>query len=451
MKFKYLAISTALILSGNASSMNLHIPDSDSVWYYEVGGQRPLTAPASPITNSIILGGSLDWGSGFNCSAFDPTLGIANTLNQVKSGADAIQQQVTDAATGAIASLPLLMLQRANPGLYELLMNSMARAEQGVQVSTRSCQQMQQTISQGGNPVEGWIDISRTHDWQDQMGSGGYRSASVDVVQAQQNVEKNNGENGVTWVGGTKAGGRGQQPIDIPSDIVKAGYNQSLNRAANSNAPAPQNGSRVSELWETPEELMSFSRSLLGEEKVRTYSDRPTETMPARGMSFEINKEVERLTPIFNGLIDGSVEPSGENMLSVSTPSMVINAGTIQALSNLPDADQTILKGRLIQEVATARVVEKALMLHRLLFSGAQEPNVAQNGPAQESAQKYSARLQQSIDDALFELEMNKRLASTTSQTINNVEAMQRRVGNSTVTPRPRQALPDETISSENN
>tara|TARA_R110000787_G_scaffold285955_1_gene402891 strand:+ start:18823 stop:20118 length:1296 start_codon:yes stop_codon:yes gene_type:complete len=431
--------------------MNLHIPDSDSVWYYEVGGQRPLTAPASPITNSIILGGSLDWGSGFNCSAFDPTLGIANTLNQVKSGADAIQQQVTDAATGAIASLPLLMLQRANPGLYELLMNSMARAEQGVQVSTRSCQQMQQTISQGGNPVEGWIDISRTHDWQDQMGSGGYRSASVDVVQAQQNVEKNNGENGVTWVGGTKAGGRGQQPIDIPSDIVKAGYNQSLNRAANSNAPAPQNGSRVSELWETPEELMSFSRSLLGEEKVRTYSDRPTETMPARGMSFEINKEVERLTPIFNGLIDGSVEPSGENMLSVSTPSMVINAGTIQALSNLPDADQTILKGRLIQEVATARVVEKALMLHRLLFSGAQEPNVAQNGPAQESAQKYSARLQQSIDDALFELEMNKRLASTTSQTINNVEAMQRRVGNSTVTPRPRQALPDETISSENN
>jgi integrating conjugative element protein (TIGR03755 family) len=432
VKLKYLAITTAFILSGNASAVNLQIPDSDSAWYYGVGGQRPLTAPASPITNSIILGGSLDWGSGFNCSAFDPTLGIANTLNQVKSGADAIQQQVTDAATGAIASLPLLMLQRANPGLYELLMNSMARAEQGVQVSTRSCQQMQQTISQGGNPLEGWIDISRTHDWQEQMGTGGYRSASVDVVQAQQNVEKNNGENGVTWVGGTKAGGRGQQPIDIPSDIVKAGYNQSLNRAANSNAPAPQNGSRVSELWETPEELMSFSRSLLGEEKVRTYSDRPTETMPARGMSFEINKEVERLTPIFDGLIDGSIEMSGDNLLSISTPSVVITSGTIQALRKLSVSERNILKGRLIQEVATARIIEMALMLLRLLFSGAQEPNVSQNGPAQEAAQKYSARLQQSIDDALFELEINQRLASVTPRIINASHRSLNEIGNQT-------------------
>lgn len=450
MKLKYLAITTAFILSGNASAVDLQIPDSNAGWYYGVGGQRTMTAPASPITNSIVLGGSLDWGSGFNCSAFDPTLGISNTLNQVKSGADAIQQQVTDAATGAIASLPLLMLQRANPGLYELLMNSMARAEEGLRVSTQSCQQMQQTISEGGNPLEGWIDISRTQDWQDQMGNGGYRSSSVDVVQAQQTVEKNNGENGVTWVGGTKAGGRGQRPIDIPSDIVKAGYNQSLNRDANSNASAPQNGSRVSELWESPEELMSFSRSLLGEEKVRTYSDRPTETMPARGMSFEINKEVERLTPIFDGLIDGAIEMSADNLLSISTPSVVITSGTIQALRKLSPSEQNILKGRLIQEVATARTIEKALMLLRLLFSGAQEPNVSQNGPAQEAAQKYSSRLQQSIDDTLFEHEMNKRLASSTSQTINDVEAMKRRVGTSTSTPTPRQLTSDEIISTEN-
>ena len=90
-----------------------------------------------------------------------------------------------------------------------------------------------------------------------------------------------------------------------------------------------------------------------------------------------------------------------------------------------------------------------ALMLLRLLFSGAQEPNVSQNGPAQEAAQKYSARLQQSIDDTLFEHEMNKRLASATSQTIKDVEALKTRTGTSTSTPRPRQLSPDETISTE--
>ena len=195
---------------------------------------------------------------------------------------------------------------------------------------------------------------------------------------------------------------------------------------------------------------MSFSRSLLGEEKVRTYSDRQTETMPARGMSFEINKEVERLTPIFDGLIDGAIEMSADNLLSISTPSVVITSGTIQALRKLSPSEQNILKGRLIQEVATARTIEKALMLLRLLFSGAQEPNVSQNGPAQEAAQKYSSRLQQSIDDTLFEHEMNKRLASSTSQTINDVEAMKRRVGTSTSTPTPRQLTSDEIISTEN-
>jgi len=447
--FKRLALVTSLVISSNATATGLQVPDSNAGWYYGVGGQRPISQPASPITNSIVLGGSLDWGSGFNCSAFDPTLGVANTLNKVKSGVDAIQQQVTEAATGAIASLPLLMLQRANPGLYELLMNSMARAQQGVRVSTQSCEQMQQTISQGGNPIEGWIDISRTHDWSDQMGGGGYRNAPVDVVEAQQTVDKNNGENGVTWLGGTKAGGRGQRPINIPSDIVKAGYNQSLNRSADSNLAAPQNGSRISELWETPEDLIRFSSSLLGEEKVRTYSDRPTETIPARGMAFEINKEVEKLTPKYNNLISGSSDLSNRNLMDISTPNVVITSNTIQALRKLNPSEQNILKDRLILEVATARVIEKSLMLLRLLSSGSQEPNVSQNGPAQEAVQKYTARLQQSVDDTLFEHEMSKRLASSTAQTIREVEIVKRRVGNSTLTSGQKFNSPDKSISSE--
>jgi len=446
---KRITLVTSLIIFTNVNATGLQMPDMNSGWYYGIGGQRPISQPASPITNSIVLGGSIDWGSGFNCSAFDPTLGVANTLNQVKSGVDAIQQQVTDAATGAIASLPLLMLQRANPGLYELLMNSMARAQQGVRVSTQSCQQMQQTISQGGNPIEGWIDISRTHDWRDQMGGGGYRSAPVDVVEAQQTVDKNNGENGVTWLGGSKAGGRGQSPINIPSDIVKAGYNQALNRSADSNLAAPMNGSRISELWRTPGELISFSSSLLGEEKVRTYSDRPTETIPARGMAFEINKEVERLTPKYNNLISGTSELNNENLMDISTSSVVITSNTIQALRKLNSADQNILKGRLIQEVATARVIEKSLMLLRLLSSGSQEPNVSQNGPAQDAVQKYTARLQQSVDDTLFEHEMSKRLANSTAQTIKEVETVKRRVGISTLTSPKRFNSPDQTISTE--
>lgn len=451
MKLKTLALTTALAITGNAAAYDLQIPDSSASWYYDLGGQRAVSAPASYNTNSIVLGGSLDWGSGFNCSAFDPTLGVANTLNDVKSGADAIQQQVVDAATGAVASLPLMMLQRANPGLYELLMNSMASAKERVSVATRSCEQMQQTISEGGNPMEDWINISRSQDWKGEMGDGSYRSASNDAVQARENVDRSNGENGVTWTGGEKAGGRGQREINIPTDIVKAGYNQAFNRDVNSNASAPGDGSRIAQLWESPEELMAFSRSILGEEKVRTYTNRPTESIPARGLAFEINQEVESLTPKVDDLISGNTSMDGDSLLAVSSPSVVITSGTIQALRKMTPAETNILKNRLIQEVATARVIEKALMLNRMLLSGSQEPNVSQNGPAMESTAKYSDQLESAIDSTLFEHEMNKRLASSTSETIRAVEANKRRVGTSTRNPTTPAPTPSEAISTEDN
>lgn len=451
MKLKTLTLSVSLILSQGVLAHELQIPESGASWYYSIGGERAISAPPSPNTSNIVLGGSLDWGSGFNCSAFNPTLGVANTLNNVKSGADAIQRQVVDAATGALASLPLLMLQRANPGLYELLMNSMASAEQRVAISTKSCEEMQQNISDGINPAEDWITISRSQDWKDEMGRGGYRSASVDAVQAQESVDKANGENGLFWIGGKKAGGRGQRTINIPTDIVKAGYNNTFNRDPRSDSAAPQDGSRLAQLWSTPEEVMAFTRSVLGEEKVRTYPGRPTETVPGRGLSFEVNAEVERLTQKFNKLISGESKPSGENLLAVSSPSVAITADTIIAMQALSGYEQDILKSRLIHEVATARTIEKGLMVLRLLASGEQEPNVAQNGPALSGSDKYSSRLAKAIDDTLFEHEMSKRLATTTSQTILEVDSINRRHGLSTPTPRPRPQLPSDTLSTENN
>lgn len=450
MNIKLLTLATSVLISSNSLAYDLQIPETDTSWYYSMGGQRSMSAPPSYNTNSIVLGGSANWGSGFNCSAFDPTLGIANTLNSVKSGADAIQQQVTDAATGAIASLPLLMLQRANPGLYELLMNSMASAEQRVSVATKSCEQMQENISDGLNPTEGWITISRSQDWKGEMGDGRYRSSNVDAVAARENVETKNGENGVYWIGGQKAGGRGQRPINVPSDIVKAGYNNTFNRDPLSNADAPQDGSRLSELWNSPEEMMEFSRSVLGEERVRTYSDRPTETLPGRGLVFEVNREVEKLTPTFNEIINGGQPMDGDNLLKISAPNVIITAEIVQSIQKLPPIEANILTSRLVQEVATARVIEKALTLRRLLNSGLQEPNVAQNGIAKDAAKGHSDELADAIENTLFEMEMNKRLASSTTQTIRQLGMSRQADGTSIQIPQSRDVIPQDAIMSNN-
>ena len=81
--------------------------------------------------------------NGFNCGKFDPLVSVENTLNQVSKGAEDMTNAMTQAANAAIAALPSLILQRADPGLYDLFQNALARAQALVDLSTKSCEQMQ--------------------------------------------------------------------------------------------------------------------------------------------------------------------------------------------------------------------------------------------------------------------------------------------------------------------
>ena len=81
-------------------------PTEDSLWYYEIGGAEPVSAPANPSVVSVTLGGSAQLGLGYSCAKFDPVLAVTNILNDVKSGVDAMMNAMTAAASSAIAALP---------------------------------------------------------------------------------------------------------------------------------------------------------------------------------------------------------------------------------------------------------------------------------------------------------------------------------------------------------
>lgn len=433
MKQKALVLSILLSTSMMANAINMQLPDAqDADWYYDLGGEKTVSAPLSSQTNSIVLGGSAKWGMGSSCGAFDPTLGIANTLNGVKSGIDSFQQQLVGAATSAISSLPLLILQRANPGLYDMLMSSMSSAQTKLSLSTKNCENAMAEIGKGDNPYEDWVTVSRTRDWQTEMGGGNYKAASNDVNTAKENVEKANGENGVTWIEGQDAGGRNQPPINIPTDVVKAGYNTTLNRSAGSSAAAPQNGSRMVDLWKTPQDAQAFSRSLLGESKISTYNNHPVQSLPGRGISFEIDKEVESLSPKFDGLLSGDTEINYTSLKDISAPNILVTGDIIHTLQGFSPSKQSILKNKLIQEIATARTVERALLLRRLILTGQQDPNVSASGVGVEASQSSVDRLTMDINNVMFEIDVNKKLASSTGQTIRAIGQNDVRIGTST-------------------
>tara|TARA_R110001606_G_C15404703_1_gene654256 strand:+ start:46332 stop:47687 length:1356 start_codon:yes stop_codon:yes gene_type:complete len=425
-------IISVLPLTGKA----LVIPEDDGSWYYGLGGERAVSQPASYDTNSIVLGGEVTSGSGFSCGAFNPTLGVSNTLNQVKSGTEAIGQQLVSAATGAIASLPMLMLQRANPGLYDMLMNATAAAKQSVQLSTKTCEAALQQVGDGKSPYYDWVQVSRSRDWKKEIGDSGYQSASSDVSAAKSNVQRANGDNGFDWIGGQSAGGRGMPPALVPTDIVKAGYNQTLNRNALSDAEALNKDSRLTQIWGSPDEAKEWSRSVMGELVVRTYEGHAVQTVPGRGLTFEVGKEEKEISAKLSKLVSGQTEVNGTTLNDISTPSLVITPGIIRGLKSLSPTEKSIIMGRLSQEIAVARVIEKALLIIRLLMAGLQEPNVNASGVAYSQTKEEVEKLNNDIEAVLFELDVNKKLAAVTGQAVKDLERHHRNVGLSTgITP----------------
>ena len=388
-------------------------PTEDGLWYYEIGGADPVSLPASPRSERITLGGSAELGLGYSCGAFDPVAAVSNSLNDISSGADDMMDAMTAAATSAIAALPALILQRANPGLYDLFQNALLKAEESMQIATKSCETMEAEIAQGKNPYADLIVLSKGTEWKRQMGIGGN-----DAVSAKEAVESSNGDSGVPWIGGS-AGGDGQQPLRLTGDIVEAGYRVNLNEPAGpANPPAAIPEARLQQLWETPEEARTWVTDVVGEAIVTTCDGCAKDSVPGTGLLPKKLAEQTDVTTELRDLVTGATAPTLENLETVTAPGVAITRQVIEAIQEMPPSEQGLITGRLVAEIATARTLERALMARRLLLSGRQVPEVYAAAVAREHADTAVEELNREIDNLLFETRVRREVVSDTVVTL---------------------------------
>jgi len=384
-------------------------PTEDSLWYYEIGGAEPVSAPANPSVVSVTLGGSAQLGLGYSCGKFDPVLAVTNTLNNIKSGADNMMNAMTTAASSAIAALPALILQRANPGLYDLFQNALLKAEETMQLATKSCEQMEAEIAQGKNPYADLITLSKGNDWKLQMGIGGN-----DAVTAKDAVESSNGDSGIPWVGG-QAGGAGQPLLQFTGDIVKAGYNINMNRPVTAAAPVPPSAStRLSEIWPAPSDARDWVVDVVGENIVTTCDTCRKDSIPGTGLLPKLNQEATAVTVDIQNLVSGATPLTLANLDNVTAPGVAITRQVIEAIREMPSSEQSLIMGRLVSEISTARMVEKALYARRLLLSGRQVPEVYATKVAREHADISIIELDKEIENLLFETRVRREVVSDT-------------------------------------
>ena len=388
-------------------------PTEDSLWYYEIGGAEPVSVPANPSVVSVTLGGSAQLGLGYSCGKFDPVAAVTNTLNDIGAGVDNMMNAMTAAATSAIAALPALILQRANPGLYDLFQNALLKAEETMQLATKSCEQMEAEIAQGKNPYADLITLSKGNDWKVQMGVGGN-----DAVTAKTTVESSNGNNGVPWIGG-QAGGSGQPVLEFTGDIVEAGYNINMNRPVTDPSPVPvASSTRLSEVWPSPADARDWTVEVVGENIVTTCDTCRKDSIPGTGLLPKLYQESAAVTIDIQNLVSGATPPTLTNLDKITAPGVAITRQVIEAIREMPASEQSLIMGRLVSEISTARTVEKALFARRLLLSGRQVPEVYATEVAREHADNSIVELDKEIENLLFETRVRKEVVSDTVSTL---------------------------------
>ena len=189
---------------------------SDKVFYQIGGGAGYMSPPSRGTTKAVELG--IGWKANLMCGNFDIKTTIKNDLNGLKDGFKDLLGNVIDSAKGAVASMPAMILQRANPQLYDLITNGVYQGKLDFNRLKTSCEEMSQTLADytlGGK----WGQAADLESFKE------ITSNQPDAKQAKKDLEDKQGKDGRAWIGGQKKGGENQEPINLVGDVVKAGYN----------------------------------------------------------------------------------------------------------------------------------------------------------------------------------------------------------------------------------
>ncbi|ODU26927.1 MAG: integrating conjugative element protein [Thiobacillus sp. SCN 62-729] len=362
---------------------------------YSIGGGRAVSMGGAGNMQSIGVG--VGWNSNLICGDMSITTTLQNQLNGITNGFQTIMSNVIQNATSAVASLPALIIQRADPGLYNLLTNGILQARLDFDRSKMTCRAIANRMADMAGGQAGWDQLAEGMALRDAV-------SSTDAVSAIEQAESNKGNNGVPWVGGGNAGGSGQSSIKVVG-VTRAGYNLLNGRSATDTSSIARSacGNRLTcQTWSSPQAAADWATRVLGEREQRTCENcTKTQTTPGVG-----------LTP----MIQEEYETTLANLDAAGSSSLPITRGVIEALRDEPDQD--VLGKRLASEAALSSVLEKALLLQRTLLTGKKEPNVAANELAVQAVDQENSALEQEINNLKTELELRRTLAGNSAMAI---------------------------------
>ena len=159
MLFKKPILILSLLGCLTSGAYALDIVPSNSNYYYQLGGGSDVSMPPVTTQQDITIGGDINTSLRFTCDGFNPAVTLSDTLNNIQSSLQGMQQSVINSATAAVGSMPMYLLAKSNKSLYNLLQNTMTGAQDIFNVSMASCQDDLNQIKNGKSPIQNWFRI----------------------------------------------------------------------------------------------------------------------------------------------------------------------------------------------------------------------------------------------------------------------------------------------------
>lgn len=428
----FIAITLALTTNIVAASSNKNAFDfnkADSVLsdniYYQIGGGVGYMAPPTRANSLTAAEFGIGWKANLTCGNFDIKTTVKNQLNGLTEGFKDLYSNVIESATGAVASLPAMIIQRANPQLYDILSNGVYQGKIDFSQLKTSCEAMSKKLAD--TTLNGrWSEMADLEKFKE------ITASEPDANKAQKQRESAQGKDGVPWIGGQKRGGEGQNPIKLVEDVSKAGYNMLSNRnpTETENVTSGNCSGLLCQTWEKPVEMTEWLTHVIGEQTLitcQTDCGPKSKSQPGVGITPEIEKEnIQTLVNLQAAL--NMETPSSAVLAELSSPSVPVTRGLIEALKDDPDVE--VLSQRLSSEIAVSKTVGKLLLARRAILTGMKEPNVVNNNDAQTELKKILETIDSEIEQVRMEIDLQKSLTGNTALAIlQSKEARQQRTG----------------------
>lgn len=400
-----------------AAAADIVRPTGDGAWYYAIGGGDPMMYYNQSNKTTVNLSAGAEWSTLRGCS-FDPRFGISETFSDIKHNVYGLSEDVLASATAIFSAWGLSKIQENWPGLYDTLTKGLKDAKESYTLSLKTCRDAKADLRSGRDPVEGWIAVTRKSSWDKASKDG------KNPVAAEQTIESNAGNSGITFAGGEKKGGLNQPPIRVVADTIAAGYEHTVGSLAPADPSDITGDPNITRVFPTATSATTWATAVVGEREIRTCAScDKLKTKVGQGLRFQYRKERETvdadLKAIMSKPLNYKITAEDLNKLSVPGMGVVVNDLTIQNLKRAPVDERAILANKLAGEIALARAMEKALIVRDLLNTGAQEPNITSVGESAEREIDYSRkRLQAEMDNILFETDVRHKVITNAAGAI---------------------------------